>query len=67
MLQVTWEPTKVHKARIKDDVDTWCKKKEKPYKTIDSFLWLLLLLTLIYVFYFQCNMLCLHLLIISSM
>ena len=66
MLQVTWEPTKVHKASIKDDVDTWCKKKEKPYKTIDSFL-LLLLLTLIYVFYFQSNTLCLHLLIISSM
>ena len=55
MLQVTWEPTKVYKASINDDVDTWCKKKEKPYKTIDSFL-LLLLLTLIYVFIF--NVIC---------
>ena len=64
MLQVTWEPTKVYKASMNGDVDTWCKKKKKPYKTIDS---ILLLLTLIYVFYFQCNMLCLHLLIISSM
>ena len=69
MLQITWEPTKVYKASMNGDVDTWCKKKKKPYKTIDSFLLLLLLLllTLIYVFYFQCKMLCLHLLFISSM
>ena len=64
MLQVTWEPTKVYKASINDDVDTWCKKKEKPYKTIDSFF---IITNPDLCFYFQCNMLCLHLLIISSM